>query len=72
MSQLVGRVVLYVVEVERDVDGDRQHEDEEGEDVDIDGEALGRHVAGEELDPGQESQRHDREDLWHFCGAKPQ
>ena len=54
MSQLVGGVVLDVVEVEDDVDGDGQDEDEEGEDVDVDGETLGGHVAGEQLDPGQQ------------------
>ncbi len=72
MSQLVGGVVLDVVEVERDVDGDRQHEDEEGKDVDVDGEPLGCHVAGKEFDPGQEGQRHNGEDLWHFRRAEPQ
>jgi hypothetical protein len=71
MSQLVGGVVLHVVEVEHDVDGDRQDEDEEGEDVNVDGEALGGHVTGKQLDPGQQGQRDDGEDLRDFGDAKP-
>ncbi len=71
MSQLVGGIVLHIVEVEHDVDGDRKDEDEEREDVDVYGEALGGHVAGKQLDPGQQGQRDDWEDLRDFGDAKP-
>jgi hypothetical protein len=49
---------------------DRWHQ--EGEDVDVDGEALGGHVAGEELDPREEGQRHHGEDLGDLGGGEPQ
>ena len=53
MGQPVGGVILDVVEVQDDVDGHCQHQDEERQDVDVDGEALRGHVAGEKFDPGE-------------------
>ena len=72
MSQLVGGLLLDVMEVENDIDRDGQDQDQEWQDVDVDGESLRGHVTREELDPGEQSQRHDREDLGDLCGAEPQ
>ena len=72
MGQPVGRVVLNVVKVEHDVDRDGKDQDEEGQDVDVDGESLRGHVPGEELDPGEQGQRHHGEDLGDLGRAEPE